>query len=66
MVFHVFRFYHGTGFSKCNSVFSLALQFWDNHGMMGFSCFGWARLSDGFEAEWGGSPNDWEHGPIVL
>ena len=37
---HVVIFYHGMGFSRCNSVFSLALPFSDSHDVMGFSCFG--------------------------
>jgi len=40
MELHVVLFYHGMGFSRCSSVFSLALPFLDSHGVMGFSCFG--------------------------
>lgn len=52
-------------FSSCNSVFSLALELMDSHGMMGFSCFGWDGILDGFNAEWGRSPNDREHGVVI-
>ena len=40
MVLHVVLFYCGMGFLRCNSVFSLALEFLDSHGVMGFACFG--------------------------
>ena len=40
MVLHVVLFYHGVGFSRCNSFFSLAFPFLDSHGEMGFTCFG--------------------------
>ena len=34
-------------------VLSLSLPFLDSHGVMELSCFGGARLLDGFEVEWG-------------
>ena len=64
MKLHVFLFYHGMGFSRCDSIFSLALPFPDNFlpfldsfdemgSLMGFVGNGWI----GFETEWGGSLN---------
>lgn len=32
-------------------LFSLAFPFLDNHGMMGFSCFGLSRLPSGLKNE---------------
>jgi len=40
MVLHVVLCCYGMGFSRSDSVFSLAFPFPDNHGVMGFSCFG--------------------------
>ena len=54
------------GFARCNSVLNLTLPFPDSHGVMGFSCFGVARLLDGFKVEWGGSSNDRAHDLVVL
>jgi len=57
MGFHVFLFYHGMGFSRCKSIFSLALPFPNSFDEMGsLMCF----VGDGrvrFEVEWNGSPN---------
>ena len=57
MGLHVFLFYHGMGFSRCGSIFNLALPFpnsFDEMGsLMGF--VGYGRI--GFETEWGGSLN---------
>jgi len=40
MVLHVVIFYYGMGFSRCDSVFSLAFPFPDSDGVMQFSCLG--------------------------
>ena len=57
MGLHVFLFYHGMGFSKFGSTFSLALQFPNSfdemNSLMRFVWDGWI----GFEVELGGSPN---------
>lgn len=45
--------------------FNLSLPFPDSHGVMGFSCFGWSRLSDGFESKWGGSLKEKTHGLVI-
>jgi len=42
---------YGMGFSRCGSVFNLALPFLNNHGVMGFSCFGIVGSSDGFGSQ---------------
>jgi len=40
MGLHVFHFYHGMGFSRCDSIFSLALPFTNSFDEMGFlMCF---------------------------
>ena len=53
----MFLFYHGMGFSRCDSIFSLAFPFPDSFDEMGslmrFVGDGWI----GFEAERGGSLN---------
>jgi len=53
----VFLFYHGMGFARCDSIFSLNLPFPGSFdemvSLMRFVGDGWI----GFEVEWGGSPN---------
>jgi len=57
MGFHVFLFYHGMGFSRCESILSLALPFPNSFDEMdSLIWFVWDGLI-GFEAKWGGSPN---------
>ncbi len=57
MRLHVFLFYHGMGFSMCDSISSLALPFPDSFDEMGsLICLMWDAWI-GFETEWGGSPN---------
>ena len=57
MGLHVFLFYHGMGFSRCDRIFSLALLFPDSFDeMSSLIRFMWDGQI-GFEAEWGGSPN---------
>ena len=53
----MFLFYHGMGFSRCDSIFSLAFPFPDNFDEMGslMRFVGDGRI--GFEVEWGGSLN---------
>ena len=51
MVLHVVSCCLGMGFSRCDSVFILALRFLDSHGVVKFSCFGLAGLPDGFKAK---------------
>ena len=53
----MFILYHGMGFSRCDSVFRLALPFPDSFDEMGsLMCFvGDGQI--GFEAELGGSLN---------
>ena len=53
----MFLFYHVMGFSRCDSIFSLALPFPDSFDEMGsLIWFMWdGRIR--FEVEWGGSPN---------
>ena len=57
MGFHVFLFYHDISFSRCDSIFSIALPFLDSFDEMDYLIHmmwdGWI----GFEAKWGGSPN---------
>ena len=65
MVLHVVIFCHGMGFSRCDSVFSLAFPFLDNHGVMDFSCFGLAWLLDGFKAKWVDLQIDITHGLVT-
>ena len=57
MVLHVVSCGLGIGFARCDNVFSLAFPFSNSHGFLEFSCFGLVTLLDGFEAEWGESPN---------
>ena len=38
MVLYVVIFYHGMGFSRCDSVSKISFPFLDSHGVMGFSC----------------------------
>ena len=57
MVLNVVPLCLGMEFSRCDSIFSLALPFQDNHGVLEFPCFGLAGFSDGFEAESVGYPN---------
>ena len=53
----MFLFYRGMGFSKCDTIFSLALQFPDRFDEMGSLIqFMWDGHI-GFEVDWGGSPN---------
>jgi len=57
MGLHVFLFYHGMGFARCDRIFSLALPFPDSFDEMGSLIrFMWDGQI-GFEAEWGGSLN---------
>ena len=65
MILHVVLCCYGMGFSRYDSVFILAFPFSNNHGVIGFSCFGWARFLDEFEAEWGGSLNNITHGLVT-
>ena len=57
MGLHVFLFYHGMGFSRCDNIFNLALPFPDSFDEMGslMRFVGDGRIR--FEAEWGGSLN---------
>jgi len=57
MGLHVFLFYQGIGFSRCDSIFTLAFPFPDSFDEMGslMHFVGDGRI--GFEAEWGGSLN---------
>ena len=57
MVLNVVIFCLGMDFSRRDSVFSLALPFPDNNGVVEFSCVGLAGFPGGFKFEWGGSPN---------
>ena len=65
MVLHVLLCCYGMGFSKFDIVFCLAFPFPDNYRVMGFSCFGWDRMLNGFEAKGGKSPNDRTHGLVT-
>ena len=51
MALHVVLCFLGMGFSRCESLFSLAFPFLDSHGVVEFSCFGLVGLSGGFKAE---------------
>ena len=57
MQLHVVIFYHGIGFARCDSIFSIAFPFLDSFDETGSLIrFMWdGRI--GFEAEWGGSSN---------
>ena len=57
MGLHVFIFYHGMCFSRCDSIFSLALPFPDSFDEMGSFMRFMGVDQIGFEAEWGGYPN---------
>ena len=57
MGLHVLLFYHGMCFSKCDSIFSLALPFPDSFDEMGSLMHFVGDVQIGFEAEWGGSLN---------
>ena len=66
MVLHVVIFYHGMGFARCDSVFSLALPFPDNHGVVEFSCFGLVGLMNGFKLSGVDLRIDITHGLVTL
>ena len=53
----MFLFYHGMGFSMCDSIFSLALPFSDSFDEMDSLMRFVGDDQIGFEAEWGGSSN---------
>ena len=57
MGLHVFLFYHGMGFSRCDNILSLTLPFPDSFDKMGSLIrFMWDGQI-GFKVEWGGSIN---------
>ena len=57
MGLHVFLFYHGMGFTRCDSVFSLAFPFLDSFDEMDSLIWFLWDGQIGFQAEWGGSLN---------
>ena len=57
MGLHVFHFYHGMVFSKCDSIFILPLPLLKSFDGMGSLMHFVGDGQIGFEAKWGGSLN---------